>query len=129
MDAHFFFDVDPTRHLVRTTLSGFFTAPAFKAYIAGRRAAFAQLRCPITHHLALTDVRGLKIQSQEMVAAFAEVLADPRTRARRLAFVAASTLARQQLSRAIGRRDARCFLDADEAEGWLLADDPLQQVA
>jgi hypothetical protein len=129
MTASFAFDVDPARHLVRTTLRGFFTPAVLDAYLTARRAAFAQLRCPVTHHLALTDVREMKIQSQEMVAAFGTLLADPATRSRRLAFVTASTLARQQLRRAIGHRDARCFTDMDEAQAWLLSGEPATRVA
>jgi hypothetical protein len=126
MTARFSFDVDPSRDLLRTRLSGFFTPDDMAAYVAARRDAFAQLRCPINRHLALTDVTGMKIQSQEMVAAFSAVLADPSTQARRLAFVVATSLARSQLQRALGSRAAACFTTDREAAQWLLAPENAQ---
>lgn len=129
MDAHYEIDVDPAGHLVRTTLRGFFTPAMLDAFLTARADAFTRLRCPVNQHLAITDVRDMKIQSQEMVAAFAGVLADPNSQARRLAFVVATSLARQQLRRAIGRRNARCFADMVEAETWLVADEAGQQAA
>lgn len=121
MDATFDIQVDPARHLVRIRLTGFFTTAAMTGFLAARADAFARLRCPVTDHLALTDVREIKIQSQAMVGAFGTLLANPSTRARRLAFVVAGTLARNQLQRAMGRRDARCFTDACVAEHWVLS--------
>jgi hypothetical protein len=65
----------------------------------------------------------MKIQSQDVVTAFREMLGDPEQRSRRLAFVASQTLARGQLIRALSNREARCFEDAASAEAWLLAED------
>ena len=57
-----------------------------------------------------------------MVARWSAFLADPAHRSRRLAFVVSSTLARMQLQRAIGGRDAMVFTDGNEAERWLFAE-------
>jgi hypothetical protein len=51
------------------------------------------------------------------------MLAAPDYRSRRLAFVAGQTLARNQLLRALGTRDARCFDDPIMAEAWLFRED------
>ena len=122
MSATFDIQVDPDRDLVRITLAGFFDLHAIQSFLAARSEAFARLRCPISQHLALSDVREMKIQSQDMVEAFGALLADPRTQARRLAFLVGPSLTRSQLQRAIGGRDAQCFTDEREARRWLLDD-------
>lgn len=123
MEAAFEIDVDPVASLVKMKLSGFFTAESFAALVAARAVAFRRLRCGPNQHLSLTDIRAMKIQSQEMVATFSTMLADPKMRSRRLAFVVASSLARIQLQRAVGSREARFFTDPVEAERWVLTGD------
>ncbi len=124
MDGTFAFTVDPDRDLVRTRLTGFFDDAVIARYLEARAAAFRQLRCGPNRHLSLTDVRDMKIQSQDMVAAFAGILADPAYRSRRLAFVVATSLARMQLRRALGERagnGVELFVDMAEAERWLMS--------
>lgn len=129
MDARFDIQVDPVTSLVTIDLAGFFTIEALDRFVAARALAYRQLRCGPNQHLSLTDVREMKIQSQEIVAAFGNILADPTCASRRLAFVVASSLARMQLQRAIGERDARCFTDRDEAERWVLSGGPVARAA
>ena len=119
MDARFSFEVDPSRDFVRITMSGLFGLDEIAAFLEARRQAHRRLQCAPNAHLTLYDLRGLKIQPQETVAAFREMLAAPDYRSRRLAFVAGQTLARSQLLRALGSRDARCFDDPIQAEAWL----------
>ncbi|HYD11397.1 MAG TPA: hypothetical protein VEC11_00970 [Allosphingosinicella sp.] len=126
MNASFSFQVDPSRDLVRIQMAGLFTPADIHAFLEARRRAHAELRCAPNRHLTLNDLRGMKIQSQEGVAAFRDMLADPAFRSRRLAFVAAPTLARSQLVRALDGRDARCFDEPGEAEAWLL-DEEIEQ--
>lgn len=114
---------DPARDLVRMTLAGFFDDLAIDGFIRARRDAHARLRCGPNQHLTFTDVRGLTIQTQDIVGRWGQVLADPTYRSRRLGFVTASTLARMQLQRAIGSRDAQVFTDEREATAWLFADE------
>ena len=122
MSARFSFRVEPSRDLVRIEMAGLFTLADIDAFLEARRRAHAELRCGPNQHLTINDVRDMKIQSQDAVARFRELLADPACRSRRLAFVAAPTLARSQLMRALDGRDARCFDDPDEAETWLFAE-------
>lgn len=129
MDAIFEIQVDPARHLMRLRLGGFFDAASVAALLAARQAAFGQLRCPINQHLALADVRAMRIQAQEMVGAFTSMLGNSATQSRRLAFVVAGTLARGQLQRALGTRVACCFTDPVEAERWVLSDEPAHRIA
>lgn len=122
MSARFAFDVDPARDLVRITMSGFYEQPDIEAFLEARRKAHMALRCAPNQHLTLNDLRGMKIQSQEMVDSFRALLAAPEYRSRRLAFVTSPTLATSQLKRALASRTARCFTDMDKAEAWLFSD-------
>ena len=121
VSANFSFQVEPERDLVRITMSGLFGPDDILAFLAARQAAHAQLTCPPNAHLTLTDLREMKIQSQEMVTAFEGVLATPEYRSSRLAFVIGRTLARSQLLRALSGRGAYCFDTFLEAEAWLFS--------
>jgi len=126
MNANFTIDVEPERDLVRITLGGFFTAADVNDFLAVRDKAHHRLTCGPNQHLTLADVREMRIQPQEAVGRFGAMLADPRQRSRKLAFVFASTLARGQLMRAAEGRHARFFTDMDEAKAWLFeADDQI----
>jgi hypothetical protein len=120
MTARFSFQVDPARDLVRIKMGGLFTPEDIAAFAEARRQAHCKLRCPANAHVTLNDLRELKIQAQEVVSAFRDMLAAPDYRSRRLAFVCGPTLARNQLTRALATRDARCFDDPVSAEAWLL---------
>ena len=123
MDGSFHFRVDPARNLIVTTISGFFDDATYARYMAARAAAFRELRCGPNEHLSLSDLRGMNIQSQEIVTAFAAMLAQPTYQSKRLGLVIGSSLARMQLSRALGTRaggNAQVFQDYDEAEHWVL---------
>lgn len=120
MSAQFSIRVEPLRDLVRIRMAGFFTLADIEDFLVARAEAHAALRCGANHHVTLNDVSEMKIQSQEIVAAFQAMLSAPDHRSRRLAFVARSTLARGQLLRAAAGRDVRCFDDVDSAEAWLL---------
>ena len=123
MDAHYTFEIDRSRSLVRSTMSGLFTLADIEAFLRDREKAHAELGCAPNRHLTLNDLRGMKIQHQEVVTAFRDMLAAPEQRSRRLAFVAGPTLAKSQLMRALSGRDARCFEDVASAEKWLFAAD------
>jgi len=122
MDARFCFAVDWHRDLVRITMSGLFGEADIARFLEARRAAHAQLGCAPNQHFTLNDVRAMKIQPQQSVAAFQELLADPAYRSRRLAFLVSPTLATSQLKRAAADRQVRCFEDQGEAEAWLFED-------
>lgn len=122
MSADFSFDVDVARDLVRIRMAGFFGADDIARFLKVRRAAYDRLTCAPNQHLTLTDIRDMKIQSQEAVVEFAKMLADPRYHSRRHAIVVASTLARLQVTRAAGERHQPQFATIEEAEAWLFAD-------
>ena len=129
MSAEFHFDVDPSRDLVRIRMSGFFTPEDIETFLHARAVAHAQLRCGPNQHLTINDIRDMKIQSQEVVDMFRDMLAAPEYRSRRLAFVVSPTLARTQLARTIAGRTAQCFEDFWSAESWLFARDSDSEAA
>jgi hypothetical protein len=122
MDARFSFAIDRPFGLIRIVMTGLFTVEDVAGFLAARREAHAALGCAPNQHLTLNDVREMKIQPQETVAAFHLLLADREYRSRRLAFVVSPTLARSQLMRALAGREGRCFDDPRAAEAWLLED-------
>ena len=85
-----------------------------------QRKAHGMLGCAPGQHLTLADLRAMKILPRETVDAFAALLTDPRPRGRRVAFVVAPTLVRNQLLRALAGRDDRYFAEPAEAKAWLL---------
>lgn len=124
MAAHFTVRAEPSRDLIRITMSGFFTPDDIQAFYDARAAEHARLTCGPNQHVTLNDVSTMKVQAQDVVAAFQSLLADPAYRSRKLAFVVNRTLARSQLMRALNGRTAKCFENRVEAEQWLLAHDP-----
>ena len=121
MSATYSIHVEPERDLVRIAMAGLFTPEDIQGFHAAREIAHAKLTCGRNAHLTINDLRGMKIQPQESVAAFQQMLGAPEYRSRRLAFVIGRTLARSQLQRALAGRgpDTRCFDTVAEAEAWL----------
>jgi hypothetical protein len=123
MHADFSFEIDKPHCLIRIRMAGIFTHDDIDAFIAARRDAHRELGCPPNAHLTLNDLRGMKIQPADVVAAFHELLGSPEYRSRRLAFVVGQTLTRGQLMRAATGRTVRWFEDPVAAEAWLLEED------
>jgi hypothetical protein len=121
MSAEYSIEVEPTRDLVRIRMGGFFELEDIAGFLEVRRIAHRELTCGRNQHVTINDIRDMKIQSQEIVDAFREMLADPAYRSRRLAFVVSATLARTQVGRALANRRARIFEDFWSAESWLFS--------
>ena len=123
MAAEFSIQADRDHGIIRIRMTGFFTPHDIRRFLEARQLAHDSLGCAPNAHLTLNDIRGMTGQLQVTVDAFQEVLDDPRSQSRRLAFVVGPTLARGQLLRALGDRNARCFNDPVAAEMWLLSAD------
>lgn len=121
MSATFSIDAEPERDLIRIAMAGLFTPEDIQRFYVERAAAHAKLTCGRNAHLTINDLREMKIQPQDSVAEFQQMLGAPEYRSRRLAFVIGRTLARSQLQRALSGRsnDTRCFDTVVEAEAWL----------
>lgn len=125
MSGDFSVDVDRGRGLLNVRMWGFYTEADVTRYHAAVVAASADLGLAPSAQLMLNNISEMMIQSQVIVAAFQKVMGDKRYAGRRVGFVAASSLARTQLSRVIGSRTARIFATAAEAEAWLF--DPAER--
>ena len=123
MSASYSLVADPGRDLVRMTIAGFFDVAAVAQLDADRAGTYGKLRCAPNQHLTLVDASGMKIQTQEVVTAFMQVVGNPRYHSRRLAFVTGSSLARLQTKRTTDRDNVAFFTDLTAAEAWLFAPD------
>jgi hypothetical protein len=112
-------EVEAARGIVWITLSGFFRAEDYDAFAQQR--AHKQGLLGGKAHATIADLRGLSIQSQDIVERFTARLGDPPYRARRLAFVVAQTLTRKQVARATATREVAFFECPAAAEAWVLA--------
>ncbi len=118
MDAEFTIEPDPSVNLMRVRMAGFFSAANVDAFSAAYRTGLAKLR---PDQLTLVDITEMKIQAQDIVSAFASMLATPEIRSRKLAFVCGSTLARLQAQRLTDRPGVEFFRTVEDAEAWLFA--------
>lgn len=123
MPPTFSFDVDTDRNLVRVVMAGFFLPEDVDRFLDARNLAHEQLRCGPNQHLTLVDIRDIKIQSQEAVAAFSRLFRDPCYFSRKIAIIVSQSLARTQVKRAAAGRDINYFTDdVRPAEQWLMED-------
>jgi hypothetical protein len=126
MDANFTITVQNELDLVRVSMSGFFFPSDVERFRHARDEAHLLLRSLPNQHLTIVDIREMKVQAQETVAAFQAVLGEKRHHGRRLAIVAGSSLARSQAKRA-SQRVVAYFAAVEEAEQWLLQSDEIPQ--
>ena len=124
MSQKFTFALDRDRGVVRISMHGFYGLRDVQAFFDARRRAHAELGLPQGAHMTLNDLRGMQIQSQEVIQAFQQGLAVPEEKARKLAIVVDAAMARGQANRAINSADTRYFTDVEAAEAWLFADGP-----
>ena len=123
MSDKFTFTLDRPRGLVRISMDGFYGLEDVAAFFDARREALAELGLPRNAHVTLNDLRGMKIQAQEVIQAFQAGLAVPEEKARKLAIVVDAAMARGQANRAINSADTHYFTDVESAEAWLFADE------
>lgn len=123
MSDKFTFFLDRDRGLVRISMHGFYGREDVDAFFEARRKAHAELGLPRNAHITLNDLRGMKIQAQEVIQAFQKGLAVPEEKARKLAIVVDAAMARGQATRAINSPDTHYFTDIESAEAWLFEDE------
>ncbi|KQM26712.1 MULTISPECIES: hypothetical protein [unclassified Sphingomonas] len=121
MEATFSIVNDVGHGLMRITMAGFFESCDIARFAAARDRELVALGTRPNQHLTLVDIRAMDIQAADSVATFHQLLADPRTTSRRIAFVVGRSLAAMQIRRAARERDTRYFAELDEAEDWLLS--------
>jgi len=118
-NAVFSFDIDHGHQLVFATMSGFYAPADVATFAAAMDRAHDAMGTPAGEHVVLVDIRAMDIQPQDSVSAFQAMLARPDHRARKVAFVTATSLARTQARRAATGREAAYFSTIDEARDWL----------
>lgn len=121
--ADFSIQVEPAHAVIRLEMGGFFGRNDVLALQRGMEDAVTMLACGPNQHLTLCDVRAMKIQSQEIVSAFAQIVGSSTLCSKRLAFVTGSSLARLQTRRLTDRPGVAFFSDLQAAEAWLLRED------
>jgi len=117
MEARYTVTPDKSRNLARVKMAGFFGQKDVQEFAATYRQVLSHLKAP--GHLTLVDITAMQIQTQDIVGAFAALLAFPDVRSRRLAFVCSSSLARLQAQRLTDREGVEFFDRMGDAEAWL----------
>jgi hypothetical protein len=116
--------VDLVRKLIEVKLVGFFAAEQVAPVAVAVREAIRSLGAAAGQHSTLYDVSEADISPGPTIAAITAAFADPAfhaVRARRVAFVSPSALARLQIQRLRdGREDIAIFADRESALAWLL---------
>lgn len=110
--------IDKAHSVVDVTLGGMMTVEEVDAYIGELRAAFVRHR--LTSYAMLIDVSACPIQSQAMIAAMqAHMATMPRARA--IALVTGSSLAKMQIRRLFGQSYARIVNTREEGRAWVVS--------
>jgi hypothetical protein len=129
MSGKFTFTIDRARGLVRISMHGFYRVEDVANFFEARRKAHAELGLPRNAHRTLNDLRGMKVQQQEVIQAFQQGLAVAEEKARRLAIVVDAAMARGQANRAIASADTRYFTGVAAAEAWLFESEQESEAA
>lgn len=119
MSGYFSIQIDSQHRLLRVCMSGFYAIEDVERYHAAVDEASIALGGPPSRQRMICDVTEMRIQAQEVVAAFQQVMGDPKYRARKVAFVVATSLARMQVQRVAGGRETKQFDNAEDALTWL----------
>lgn len=120
MTAHYTIVADKPRATLRVTMWGFFGAADVDAFARDLTLSLAELDVAPNAHKMLCDLREMKIQPQDTVAAFGAVVGSAAFRSRRLAVVIGKSLVRKQAMRLIDREDVSYFDSVQPAEYWLI---------
>jgi hypothetical protein len=118
----FSIEFDASRSLVRAKMWGFMDVTEVAEFSRQEQQAVADAGLQSGQFLLLVNTEGAIIQPQEVVAAFADIVANSPLKAKRIAVVRGSSLTRMQTQRILMIRDnAAIFADLSEAEKWLFA--------
>lgn len=124
----FTIETDPRRRLVVMTISGMLTTDQVRELYRQEHEAIAAMGCPLGEQLVLVDLEQCPLQLQEIVQAFQSAM-ESSAKAKRLALVTGSSLARMQARRITQRADAALFERRDEAMRWLMDAAPRRAAA
>jgi hypothetical protein len=110
-------DIDTQHDLVEVRLQGMMAVDEVRDYIAELKRQFIAHR--LRSYVLLLDLRDFPIQTQEMLRAMGEhMVSMPKARA--IAAVTGSSLARMQVRRLFTQAYARIAATIDEGRAWVL---------
>ena len=112
---------DPSRKLVRAHMSGMLTVDEVKAFGRDEQAAVRGMALASGEFVLLVETEGNLIQTQDVIATFAELMVTTPLKARRIATVRDGVLTRMQSRRVAKLREgsSMVFETVAEAEAWL----------
>lgn len=113
---------DPARRLVHARMSGMLTVAEVDVFSRDEQAAAGAMGLGSGEFDLLIEALGDVVQSQDVMARFRALITESPLKARRIAVVRHSVLARMQSKRQAQERDGmEVFADMGEAEAWLAA--------
>jgi hypothetical protein len=119
-------ETNHAERMIFLRMAGVLSVDEAHACAAAKEAAVDSLGPPYDH-MTLVDVRGLRLQPQEIFAIFTNFVATTRHKSRKVAIVGGEGTARMQFRRVAERAplrdDMRLFTVMAEARDWLVADD------
>ncbi len=110
-------EVDAANRVVEATLGGLMSVEEVGAYIGELRSTIAAWR--LNDYAMVIDVSDCPIQLQEMIRAMGEHMAT-MPKARALAVVTGSSLAKMQIKRLFTQSYARIVNTVEEGRAWVL---------
>ena len=119
---------DTRRRLVMIKIAGMLTIDQVRELYRQEHDAIRAMGCPIGEHLVLVDLTACPLQLQDIDGAFKNGI-EASTKAKRLAMVTGSSLARMQARRILRRSDAGMFETEAEALTWMFGTDAVRQAA
>ena len=114
---------DSRRKLVRSVMGGLLTTTDVERFSREEQQAVEKMGLKSGEFLLLVETRGNVVQSQDVVAAFQNLMLNSPLKAKRIATVRAGALSRLQTRRINSVRDAaQVFETVEDAEAWLFDD-------
>jgi hypothetical protein len=114
--------IEPSSKLVIVHMAGFMTVEEVSEFSRQEQVTVAHMGCRSGEFLLLINTDDAVIQSQEVVAAFRQIILGSALRAKRIAVVRHDALTRMQTRRILAERsDTAIFGTMEEAQAWLLA--------
>lgn len=111
---------DSRYRMIQITLSGFIKPDELERFITEEQAAAAEMKGLFGSYVTLVDTTGLKLQSQDILAAFQNFIDNAPHKARKIALVVGQSLSRMQARRLLSNNRLRTFDTMDEATDWLI---------
>ncbi|MFZ2994941.1 hypothetical protein [Sphingobium sp.] len=111
----------PQHKMVIAHMSGLMTIAEIDQFERDKESAILSMGCAPNDYVLLVNTADCVIQTQQVVAAFQNLVANSPTKSKRVAIVQASSLARMQAQRVMIRDAAKIVRSEEEGVAWLLS--------